>query len=135
MASRFMLIKLLSTVKGIERFKLELTVMSLEHNTVASEMGKMKSRTLGRTGLKVSELSLGGLFMASFAAEFEKAKSTVLRALELGVNYVDTAPTYGNSEEVLGKILGDISMPVTLSTKLGGRPKPFNPQDKDYLMG
>ena len=94
----------------------------------------MKKRALGKTGLKVSELSLGGLFIASFATDFEKAKSTVLRALELGVNYVDTAPTYGNSEEVLGKILDDMSTQVILSTKLGGRPKPFNPQNKDCLM-
>ena len=50
------------------------------------------------------------------------------------MNYVDTAPTYRNSEEVFGKALEDISTPILLSTKLGGRPTPFQPQDKDCLM-
>ena len=56
------------------------------------------------------------------------------RAIELGVNYIDTAPGYGNSEEVLGKALVDIDAPLVLSTKLGGRPQPFRPQDRDGLM-
>ena len=57
-----------------------------------------------------------------------------MRALELGVNYVDTAPSYANSEEVLGRVLREADTPVILSTKLGGRPRPFKPQDKDCLM-
>ena len=44
----------------------------------------------------------------------------VRRALELGVNYVDTAPSYGNSEEVLGQALEGVEQPYVLSTKLGG---------------
>lgn len=94
----------------------------------------MKTVVLGRTGLKVSKLSLGGLFVASFSAQYEEAKRAIHRAIELGVNYIDTAPGYGNSEEVLGKALKDAPGPVILSTKLGGRPKPFNPKDKDCLM-
>jgi aryl-alcohol dehydrogenase-like predicted oxidoreductase len=58
----------------------------------------------------------------------------VHRALELGVNYIDTAPTYANSEEVLGRVLENATQPFILSTKLGGRPQPFLPQDKDCLM-
>lgn len=94
----------------------------------------MKNRVLGKTSLEVSELGLGGLFISSFGADFENAKKAILRALELGVNYIDTAPTYANSEEVLGKVLEEVSTPVILSTKLGGRPQPFNPQDKKCLM-
>jgi len=90
--------------------------------------------TLGRTGLKVGRLSFGGLFVASFAAQYEEARRAVHRAIQLGINYVDTAPGYGNSEEVLGKALKDAPGEVIISTKLGGRPKPFNPQDKDCLM-
>ncbi|MGB2820621.1 MAG: aldo/keto reductase [Phycisphaerae bacterium] len=93
----------------------------------------MKMRKLGSTDLEVSELSLGGLFISSFGAELEDARKATLRALELGVNYIDTAPTYANSEEVLGKILVDVDQPVILSTKLGGRPRPFEPRDKDCL--
>jgi aryl-alcohol dehydrogenase-like predicted oxidoreductase len=91
-------------------------------------------RTLGRTGLRVSELALGGLFVASFASPLERAKATVSRALDLGINYVDTAPTYGNSEEVLGKALEGERRPLILSTKLGGRPQPFKPQDRSCLL-
>ena len=60
-------------------------------------MTQVHRRRLGKTGLEVSELAMGGLFVASFAADFEQARDTVHRALALGVNYVDTAPTYGNS--------------------------------------
>ncbi|MBM4459332.1 MAG: aldo/keto reductase, partial [Chloroflexi bacterium] len=96
----------------------------------------MKTRTLGRTGLAVSELALGGLFLASWFATPEQSAATVRRAVELGVNYIDTAPGYGNSEEALGhalRALGDAAAPLILSTKLGGRPQPFNPQDKASL--
>jgi aryl-alcohol dehydrogenase-like predicted oxidoreductase len=94
----------------------------------------MKTRILGRTNLEVSEMGLGGLFISNIGAEYEQAKEAILRALELGVNYIDTAPTYANSEEVLGKVLGGVSKQVILSTKLGGRPQPFNPRDRDCLM-
>jgi aryl-alcohol dehydrogenase-like predicted oxidoreductase len=94
----------------------------------------MKTRPLGKTGLQVTELALGGLFVSSYGGEYEQAKAAIDRALELGVNYVDTAPGYGNSEEVLGKALEGVQAPYVLSTKLGGRPQPFNPQDKGGLM-
>lgn len=93
----------------------------------------MNYRTLGKTGLLVSELSMGGLFIASFATVRDEARRAIHRALELGVNYFDTAPTYGDSEQVLGDALAGITPPPILSTKLGGRPQPFNPQDKDVL--
>jgi aryl-alcohol dehydrogenase-like predicted oxidoreductase len=94
----------------------------------------MQKRILGKTGLPVSELSMGGLFVASFAGDFERAKAAVYRALDLGVNYIDTAPGYADSEEVLGRILDGVKAPYFLSTKIGGRPQPFNPRDKEALM-
>ena len=93
----------------------------------------MKYRKLGQTGLEVSELSMGGLFVASFATARDEARRAVRRALELGVNYIDTAPSYRDSEQVLGYALDGVTQPYILSTKLGGRPQPFNPQDKDAL--
>jgi len=95
----------------------------------------MKYRNLGQTGFEVSELAMGGLFVASFATEKEEARRAVHRALELGVNYVDTAPGYHNSEDVLGYCLKGVARPYILSTKLGGRPQPFDPQDKAALRG
>jgi aryl-alcohol dehydrogenase-like predicted oxidoreductase len=93
----------------------------------------MKYRTLGKTGLKVSELGMGGLFISSFAAEREEGRRAVRRALDLGVNYVDTAPGYRDSEEVLGYALEGVARPYVLSTKLGGRPQPFDAQDAQAL--
>ena len=93
----------------------------------------MRKRTLGRTGLQVSELSLGGLFVSSFGGDYEQAREAIHRALELGVNYIDTAPGYGNSEEVIGRALEGVTAPLIISTKLGGRPQPFLPQDKGCL--
>lgn len=93
----------------------------------------MRMRTLGRTGLHVSELSLGGLFVSSVGGPFEQAREATLRAIALGVNYVDTAPTYMNSEEVFGAILSEVDQPVIISTKLGGRPQPFDPRNRDHL--
>jgi aryl-alcohol dehydrogenase-like predicted oxidoreductase len=94
----------------------------------------METVTLGRTGLKVGKLSLGGLFVAGFATELEEARRAVSRAVDLGVNYIDTAPGYHNSEEVLGQCLKGVDKPVILSTKLGGRPKPFDPRNPAQLM-
>ncbi|HUS59064.1 MAG TPA: aldo/keto reductase, partial [Planctomycetota bacterium] len=86
----------------------------------------MKKRILGRTGLQVAELSLGGLFVSSFGGRgFDEASKAIHRALDLGVNYIDTAPGYADSETVLGKALHGVKKPYILSTKLGGRPQPF----------
>ncbi len=94
----------------------------------------MRQRPLGKTGLKVSELSLGGLFISSHGSAYAQAEAAIRRAVELGVNYVDTAPGYADSEEVLGKALRGVKAPVIVSTKLGGRPQPFEPQNRDHLM-
>ena len=94
----------------------------------------MRKRPLGRTGLEVSELGLGGLFISSFGAEYEQAQKAISRALQLGINYIDTAPAYRDSEQVIGRALAGVTFPVILSTKLGGRPQPFHPQDRDSLM-
>ncbi len=94
----------------------------------------MNYRVLGKTGIKVSELALGGgMFQTSKEASLENAKQIVRYAMKLGINYIDTAPAYGDSEKVLGYALEGINDPYIISTKLGGRPLPFNPQDKDDL--
>jgi aryl-alcohol dehydrogenase-like predicted oxidoreductase len=93
----------------------------------------MEIRQLGKTDLQVTHLSLGGLFVSSLGADLAGAKLAVRKALDLGINYIDTAPGYLNSEEVLGQCLQGITQPYYLSTKLGGRPQPFNPRDKQQL--
>lgn len=89
----------------------------------------MRQRTLGKTGLQVSELSLGGLFTSSLAGGVDETKKILRRAVELGINLIDTAPAYADSEATLGPALAEIDAPLILSTKLGGRPQPFDPRD------
>ncbi|AWT59325.1 MAG: NADH-specific methylglyoxal reductase [Candidatus Moanabacter tarae] len=94
----------------------------------------MDQRTLGKTGIKVSRLGIGGLQISSKYSRFDGARETIHRAVDLGVNYTDTAPSYGNSELVLGRTLDEIQTPLIVSTKLGGRPQPFDPQNRDQLQ-
>jgi aryl-alcohol dehydrogenase-like predicted oxidoreductase len=82
----------------------------------------MRTRTLGRTGLEVSVLgfgcgAVGGLMVKGNAADQERA---VARALELGINYFDTAAMYGNgeSERNLGRVLKSLKPDLYLGTKV-----------------
>jgi len=94
----------------------------------------MEYRALGETGLSVGVLSLGGLFVSVAGGPFDRAREAVHHAQARGVNYIDTAPMYLDSEDVLGRILADSTAPVILSTKLGSRPQPFNPRDPEALL-
>lgn len=93
----------------------------------------MRRVRLGRTDIEVSQLAFGGLFASSLGPGFDASRSAVEAAVHAGINYIDTAPSYANSEETLGRILGDIQSPLIVSTKLGGRPSPFNPRDPEQL--
>ena len=93
----------------------------------------MRQRILGKTGIAVSELGLGGLFLSRLGTNFDDCRRAVHRAVERGVNYLDTAPAYADSEEVVGRIIRDIRAPLVVSTKLGGRPQPFDPRNKAQL--
>ena len=82
----------------------------------------MKYRKLGKTGLNVSEIgfgcgNVGGFFVRGAYKDQLKA---VERALELGINYFDTAPAYGNgqSEENLGRVLGELDPNVIVASKV-----------------
>src|ERR1700693_2296239 len=94
----------------------------------------MRQRVLGKTGIAVSELGFGSLFTSALGPGFAESRRAVRRAVELDINYFDTAPAYANSEEVLGKILAEIDAPLIVSTKLGGRPQPFDARDVRQLV-
>lgn len=68
----------------------------------------MKYRRLGRSGLKVSEVSLGSWLTYGASTEREKAIKTIETAYDLGINSFDTANVYatGESEKVVGEALG-----------------------------
>ena len=93
----------------------------------------MRYRILGKTGLQVSELAMGGAFITERAAARADGIAAVRRALQLGINFVDTAAGYSDSEEVFGLALDGVPQPYILSTKLGGRPEPFDARDRDLL--
>ena len=76
-------------------------------------------RRLGRTGLQVTELGLGGVFVRTAVTEPGEGVRVVQRALELGVDYLDTAPLYGDSQQVLGEALQDVDTPYVLGAKCG----------------
>jgi len=89
----------------------------------------MEYRALGRTGVDVSVLGfgcgdVGGLIVKGTLAERKRA---VTRAVELGVNYFDTASSYGSgvSEEHLGETLRELGLDVHVGTKVRLRPEDF----------
>lgn len=82
----------------------------------------MKYVNFGKSGLQVSQISLGTWALGSdFYGEVDLkiAIDTLHAAVDCGINLVDTAPNYGNSEEVLGKALVGIRDKVVLATKCG----------------
>jgi len=78
---------------------------------------------LGRTGVWVSEIAFGCAHLGSKPADESEAIKLVHRALDLGINFIDTANIYvgGRSEEILGKALKGIRHQVVLATKVRGR--------------
>jgi len=75
-------------------------------------------RTLGRTGIKVSPFALGTLmFATSMGNDPADSARIIHRAIDAGINLVDTADAYGDSEEVVGKALEGRRDDVVLATK------------------
>lgn len=91
-------------------------------------MTRLPQRPLGNTGLSVSALGLGtvklGRNQGLKHSAFELPDDTQARRLldcarELGINFLDTAPAYGTSEERLGELLGHRRQDWVISTKVG----------------
>ncbi|MDX1434623.1 MAG: aldo/keto reductase [Gammaproteobacteria bacterium] len=82
----------------------------------------MRYRKFGRTGLEVSELVFGGGWVGGVLvhAEDEMKRTAVRRAIEAGINWIDTAPSYGDgkSETALGWLLPELGVAPYLSTKV-----------------
>ena len=83
----------------------------------------MKMRKLGNQGLEVSELGLGCMGMSEFYSGRDEQESiaTIHHALDLGVNFIDTADMYGpfTNEQLVGKAIKDRRDQVVLATKFG----------------
>ena len=79
----------------------------------------MRYRTLGRTRLKVSEVGFGGIPIQTVSQR--QAVAIVRRALELGVNFLDTARAYTTSEERIGKAIKGQRSKCVIATKTVAR--------------
>jgi uncharacterized protein len=83
----------------------------------------LPKRLLGKTGFAVSIYSLGGESTIESTDRTEEAEAIINRALDLGVNYIDTAPAYnlGGSESNIGRVMKHRREEVFLATKTGSR--------------
>ena len=93
-------------------------------------MADMQYATLGHSGIKVSRLCLGGMSFGKASPDFHQwtigpddTRAVIKRALDLGINFIDTANTYafGTSEEYIGAALRDLGVPredVVLASKV-----------------
>ena len=97
----------------------------------------MQYRSLGRTGVQVSVACLGTMTFGWSDGNDEAGSREVLdAALDLGVNFIDTADVYvrGESESILGRALGDRRDKVVLATKCHGKMDDARPQRLGQLL-
>ncbi len=96
----------------------------------------MRKRHLGRSGLEVSALGLGCMGMSDFYAgrDEREAEAALLRALELGVTFFDTADMYGPhiNERLLGRMLRGHRDGVVIATKFGIVRDPADPSVRGF---
>src|SRR5262249_6015129 len=96
----------------------------------------MEYRPLGRTGVSVSQLCLGAMMFGAFGnRDHDDAVKIIHKALDAGINFIDTADGYsaGESEEILGEALaGGRRERVVLAVKTG---VPFGDADPRFVGG
>src|SRR6266480_3206128 len=98
----------------------------------------MRNRTLGQA-LEVSEQGLGCMGMSAFYGETDEEESiaTIQRALELGIDFIDTAQIYGplTNEELVGKAVKGHRDEYVIATKFQRRMDDAVPGDMSSLGG
>ena len=83
-------------------------------------MQRMELRRFGKTGLNTTVFTLGGMRFLPPRVSDEQMLAVVRRALELGINHIETARGYGQSEELLGNIMHLIPRDdLIITTKIG----------------
>ncbi|NLI70529.1 MAG: 4Fe-4S binding protein [Firmicutes bacterium] len=95
----------------------------------------MQYRILGKTGLKVSEIGFGGIPIQR--ATMSEAKKVILKSLDRGINFLDTARAYTDSEEKIGAALAGSGIPrdnVIIASKSMNRDKKGFKEDVDLSL-
>lgn len=91
----------------------------------------MQKRPLGRTGIDVSAVSFGGWAIGGAWGNMsdDESMAALRRAVELGVNFFDTADVYGDgrSERLLARLRREVREPFHVASKAGRRAKPHGP--------
>ncbi|KKC35492.1 pyridoxal 4-dehydrogenase [Devosia epidermidihirudinis] len=94
-----------------------------------------EKRRVGQTSLEITTLGLGAASLAGIFSRVpaDQARATVAHALEVGINYVDTAPQYGlgRSEHLVGDVLREGRDGVVLSSKVGRLLTPVSDAEQD----
>jgi aryl-alcohol dehydrogenase-like predicted oxidoreductase len=87
----------------------------------AAPIPRLPTRPLGRTGYHATLFALGGEGVLRTHGQTAEAVAVIERALDLGVNYCDTAPAYASSMDYYGAALGDRRRQIFLASKTADR--------------
>lgn len=81
--------------------------------------GELPKRTLGKTGLKVTTMTLGTApFGNARDVPMEECEQIINEAIDLGINFLDSSPIYGKAEQALGRALGKRRKDIILTSKV-----------------
>jgi uncharacterized protein len=111
----------LATAAGIGIISQVKTISQAEKLAANITSSTMPNRKLGKTGHDVSLLGLGGQITLQHPDKRDEAIEIIDRAVDLGVNYIDTAAAYGRSEEYIGEVMKTRRSEVFLATKTNER--------------
>ena len=92
---------------GVSKSIIVLTIVKISYWTIGDDL--LRYRKVGKSGLKVSEISLGSWLTYGGTVENEMAKKCMTTALDNGINFIDSAEIYagGKAEEVIAQFLRD----------------------------